>query len=113
MSAAGRQPGTDSGPSLSGLSIDVDRDPEQGTLRKWTAVEQTTGKEASGPAWSLAALLLIAILLLESFRDGDDDRSPDEIELGNGDTLEERIDEVDLEEDETCSTDEMRERLDL
>ena len=31
--------------------------------------------------------------------------------LGNGDTLSERIDAVDVDDDETCSTDEMRERL--
>lgn len=33
--------------------------------------------------------------------------------LGNGDTLAERLEEIDLDEDETCSTDEMRERLGL
>ena len=33
--------------------------------------------------------------------------------LANGDTLAERVEAVDIEEDETCSTDEMRERLDL
>jgi formylmethanofuran dehydrogenase subunit B len=33
----------------------------------------------------------------------------EEAELGNGDTLE----GIKLEEDETCSTDEMRDRLDL
>jgi hypothetical protein len=37
----------------------------------------------------------------------------EEAELGNGDTLEERLEEIDLDEDETCSTDEMRDRLDL
>lgn len=37
----------------------------------------------------------------------------EEIELGNGDTLEERLEKLDLDEDEACSTDEMRERLDL
>lgn len=36
-----------------------------------------------------------------------------EIELGNGDTLAERLEDVDVDEDETCSTDELRERLDL
>ena len=36
----------------------------------------------------------------------------EEAELGNGDTLEERLEELNLEEDETCSTEEMRERLD-
>ena len=37
----------------------------------------------------------------------------EEAELGNGDTLEERLEELNLEEDETCSTEEMRELLDL
>ncbi|WP_158598796.1 hypothetical protein [Haloarcula sp. Atlit-120R] len=34
-------------------------------------------------------------------------------ELGNGDTLAERLEDIDIDEDETCSSDEMRERLDL
>jgi len=33
--------------------------------------------------------------------------------LANGDTLAERLEKVDVEESETCSTDEMRERLGL
>ena len=41
------------------------------------------------------------------------DVEDDEIVLGNGDTLSERLETVDLDEDETSSTDEMRERLDL
>jgi hypothetical protein len=41
------------------------------------------------------------------------DVEDDEIILGNGDTLAERLENVDLDEDETSSTDEMRERLDL
>jgi hypothetical protein len=40
------------------------------------------------------------------------EQADDEI-LGNGDTLEERLDAVDLEDEETCSTEEMRERLGL
>jgi len=36
-----------------------------------------------------------------------------EPELGNGDTPSERLKDVDLEEDETVSTDELREELDL
>jgi hypothetical protein len=36
-----------------------------------------------------------------------------ETELGNGDALAERLEVLDLDEDETCSTDELRERLDL
>lgn len=43
----------------------------------------------------------------------DIDREEDEPVLANGDTLSERVEAVDLEEDDTCSTDEMRERLDL
>jgi len=35
----------------------------------------------------------------------------EEIELADGDTLTERLESVDLDEDETCSTDELRERL--
>lgn len=34
-------------------------------------------------------------------------------ELGNGDTLSERIEKLDLDEGETCSPEELRERLDL
>lgn len=34
-------------------------------------------------------------------------------ELGNGDTLSERIEKLDLEADETCSADELRQRFDL
>lgn len=37
----------------------------------------------------------------------------EEAELGNGDTLVERLEAIDLDEDEPCSMDEMRERLDL
>jgi hypothetical protein len=40
----------------------------------------------------------------------------EEIGLANGDTLAERVDDLDLDdldEDDTCSTDEMRERLGL
>lgn len=40
----------------------------------------------------------------------------EEIGLANGDTLAERVEEIDLEdvdEDDTCSTDEMRDRLGL
>lgn len=39
------------------------------------------------------------------------EQSLDDIELGNGDTLEERLAELDLEDDETVSVEEMRERL--
>jgi hypothetical protein len=39
--------------------------------------------------------------------------SDDEPELANGDTLAERLAQLDLEEDDICSTDEMRERLGL
>lgn len=35
----------------------------------------------------------------------------DTVNMENGDTLEERLDKVDVSEDDTCSTDEMRERL--
>jgi hypothetical protein len=42
------------------------------------------------------------------------DNEPEgEVELGNDDTLAERLEALDLDEDETCSTDELRERLDL
>lgn len=34
-------------------------------------------------------------------------------ELGNGDRVSERLEELDLDEAETCSTEELRERLDL
>ncbi|ATW88294.1 hypothetical protein halTADL_1531 [Halohasta litchfieldiae] len=37
----------------------------------------------------------------------------EEGELANGDTIQDRLEKLDLEEDETCSTDEMRERLGL
>jgi len=42
-----------------------------------------------------------------------EDPEDDEIVLGNGETLSERLERVDIDEDETSSTDEMRERLDL
>lgn len=42
-----------------------------------------------------------------------EDDSESEPELGNGDTLSERLEDVDLAEDETVSTDELREQLDL
>jgi hypothetical protein len=42
-----------------------------------------------------------------------EDDSESEPELGNGATLSERLEEVDLAEDETVSTDELREQLDL
>lgn len=41
-------------------------------------------------------------------RDAD---SETDVELGNGDTLAERIERVDLDADATCSIDELRERL--
>jgi len=41
------------------------------------------------------------------------DVEDDEIVLGNGETLSERLETVDIDEDETSSTDEMRERLGL
>jgi hypothetical protein len=44
------------------------------------------------------------------------DEEIDEEELANGDTVAERVETVDvdeLEDDDTCSTDEMRERLGL
>lgn len=37
----------------------------------------------------------------------------DDVELGNGDTLAERLEKIDLENDESCSPEELRERLDL
>jgi len=46
-----------------------------------------------------------------AFENGADGTS--EPELGNGDTLSERLEEINLEEDETVSTDELREELDL
>ena len=42
-----------------------------------------------------------------------DNEPESEVELGNGDTLAEHLEALDLDEDETCSTDELRERLDL
>jgi len=42
--------------------------------------------------------------------EGDSESDP---ELANGDTLSERLEDVDLDEDETVSTDELREELDL
>lgn len=63
----------DSTPGPSGFSIDVTRDPDEGILRKWTAVEKTTGREASGPAWSLTMALLIVILLFTSLFDDENE----------------------------------------
>ena len=45
---------------------------------------------------------------MSSFEEQDDDP-----ELGNGDTVSERLEALDLDEDDTCSTEELRERLDL
>ena len=47
----------------------------------------------------------------EDSREEPDD--PEEIVLPGGETLSELLEEVDLESDETCSADEMRERLGL
>ena len=41
------------------------------------------------------------------------DEDEDDVELGNGDTLAERLKKVDLEHDESCSPEELRDRLDL
>jgi len=41
------------------------------------------------------------------------DGQDDDPELGNNDTVSERLEALDLEEVDTCSTDELRERLDL
>jgi hypothetical protein len=41
------------------------------------------------------------------------DTDGEDAELGNGDTLAERLEKVDIESDETCSTEELRQRLDL
>ena len=41
------------------------------------------------------------------------DTDEEDAELGNGDTLAERLEKVDIESDETCSTEEMRKRLGL
>lgn len=42
---------------------------------------------------------------------GEREETVDHIVLGNGDTLAERLDKINLDEEETCSTDEMRDRL--
>jgi hypothetical protein len=41
------------------------------------------------------------------------DEDGDEIDLGNGDTLAERLESLDLDEDETATADELRDRLGL
>lgn len=41
------------------------------------------------------------------------EEEPLDVVLGNGDTLAERLEAVNLDEDDTCTTDEMRERLGL
>lgn len=41
------------------------------------------------------------------------DREHDDPELANGDSLSERVDAVNIEQEDTCSTDEMRELLGL
>ncbi|MEZ3144014.1 hypothetical protein [Halobaculum sp. MBLA0143] len=48
--------------------------------------------------------------------DAEPEEGPDEVLLGNGDTLSERVDQIDLDaldEEDTCTTDELRDRLDL
>ncbi|ACV47820.1 MULTISPECIES: hypothetical protein [Halomicrobium] len=42
-----------------------------------------------------------------------DEDKKHEPELGNGDSLSERLDSIDLDEDDTCSTDDLRDKLDL
>jgi hypothetical protein len=41
------------------------------------------------------------------------DKQDDDLELGNGDRVSERVEKLDLEEADTCFTEELRERLDL
>ena len=41
------------------------------------------------------------------------DEQDEEPELGNGDSLSERLEAIDMDEVDTCSTEELRERLDL
>ncbi|MFB6293434.1 MAG: hypothetical protein ABEH60_04150 [Halonotius sp.] len=41
------------------------------------------------------------------------DKQDNDPELGNGDTVSERLEALDLENEDTCSTEELRERLDL
>ena len=41
------------------------------------------------------------------------DIQDDDSELGNGDTVSERLEALDVDEDDTCSTEELREGLDL
>ena len=41
------------------------------------------------------------------------DTDVEDVELGNGDTLAERLEKVDIESHETCSTEEMRKLFDL
>lgn len=45
-------------------------------------------------------------MAIEHDADGD-------VELGNGDTLADRLEKLDLDADETCSIEELRERLDI
>jgi hypothetical protein len=42
-----------------------------------------------------------------------DEELEDDETLADGDTVPERLEKVDVSEDDTCSTDEMRDRLDL
>lgn len=45
---------------------------------------------------------------MSSFEEHDDDP-----ELGNGDTVSERLEALEPDEDDTCSTEKLRERLDV
>lgn len=48
--------------------------------------------------------------------DAESEENPDEVVLGNGETLSERVENVDLDsldDEDTCTTDELRDRLDL
>lgn len=48
--------------------------------------------------------------------DAETEENPDEILLGNGDTLSERVEQIDLDaldDEDTCTTDDLRDRLDL
>lgn len=70
---------------------------------------------SDGNSWGrvLTPIKILVSVGSNEFMAVERDTDEEDAELGNGDTLAERLEKVDIESDETCSTEEMRKRLDL
>lgn len=75
-------PESPSGPSIGGYHFDVNPESDS-AWKRWTATEQITGQEASGPSWVLTLIILIILVALNSDSDdtlpADDDADPEEV----------------------------------